>query len=73
MSFKHFINIINIMKCRLCGYEWRSNKDPKSCPRCKRYDWKPKPIKKQLDIRAIYEEIKKHPPTEEEIEKIADK
>lgn len=28
-------------KCKQCGYEWVSRLDerPKSCPRCKRYDW----------------------------------
>ena len=27
-------------KCDRCGYEWDSRKDsPKSCPKCKRYDW----------------------------------
>lgn len=29
------------VKCRLCGYEWEPRiKQPKACPRCKRYDWK---------------------------------
>ncbi len=27
-------------KCLKCGYEWKSVIDPKSCPNCKRYDWK---------------------------------
>lgn len=28
-------------KCSKCGYEWDSIIDnPKSCPKCKRYDWK---------------------------------
>jgi len=28
-------------KCKLCRHEWESRKDnPRSCPRCKRYDWK---------------------------------
>lgn len=27
-------------KCK-CGYEWKSKvEEPKSCPKCKRYDWK---------------------------------
>ena len=27
-------------KCKRCGYEWDSRiENPKSCPRCKRYDW----------------------------------
>ena len=27
-------------KCVKCGYEWIAKADkPKSCPRCKRYDW----------------------------------
>ena len=35
-------------KCRVCGYEWESrlNRDPKQCPRCKRYDWQA-PIKRE--------------------------
>jgi len=34
------------VKCKKCKYEWESifyglnsKKKPKSCPRCKRYDW----------------------------------
>jgi len=28
------------MKCLKCGYEWEGKKEkPKSCPKCKRYDW----------------------------------
>ncbi len=31
------------MKCLLCGYEWEARKElPKTCPRCKRYDWNKK-------------------------------
>lgn len=28
--------------CKRCGHEWetRGDKEPLSCPRCKRYDWK---------------------------------
>ena len=27
-------------KCLRCEYEWEKRKEnPKSCPRCKRYDW----------------------------------
>ena len=27
-------------KCLKCGYEWESRKEsPRSCPRCKRYDY----------------------------------
>ena len=27
-------------KCKQCGYKWDGRKNhPKSCPRCKRYDW----------------------------------
>jgi len=27
-------------KCKRCGYKWESRvKDPKVCPRCKRYDF----------------------------------
>ncbi len=22
-----------------CGHKWKGIKDPKACPRCKRYDW----------------------------------
>jgi hypothetical protein len=32
-------------KCRICGYQWEPRgKEPKACPRCKRYDWK-EPVK----------------------------
>ncbi len=28
-------------KCSKCNHEWESSlEEPKSCPRCKRYDWK---------------------------------
>lgn len=29
-------------KCQFkkCGHEWEGKEDPKSCPKCKRYDWK---------------------------------
>ena len=28
------------MKCQQCNYQWESRtKQPKQCPRCKRYDW----------------------------------
>ena len=28
------------MKCRLCEHEWAARKEkPKSCPKCKRYDY----------------------------------
>jgi len=31
---------MNNNKCKQCQYEWKSRKEiPKSCPRCKRYDW----------------------------------
>ena len=31
-------------KCLRCGHEWKSILDrPKTCPRCKRYDWDPSP------------------------------
>lgn len=32
---------IDMEYCGICGYEWqpRHNKKPKSCPKCKRYDW----------------------------------
>jgi len=27
-------------KCNKCDYEWKSRiENPKSCPKCKRYDW----------------------------------
>ena len=26
--------------CKKCGHEWKGKEDPKSCPKCKRYDWK---------------------------------
>lgn len=36
--------------CQLCGYKWLSRiKSPKTCPRCKRYDYsKTKKITKYL-------------------------
>ena len=81
------------MKCRLCGYDWepRSNEDPKCCPKCKRYDWKPimkkttnikRPITtaqiktKTVDrerLKQLLEGCKKHPLSEEELMKLADK
>lgn len=28
-------------KCNQCGYKWETRvKEPKACPKCKRYDWK---------------------------------
>lgn len=29
------------MKCKKCGHVWtpRTNRKPKACPACKRYDW----------------------------------
>ena len=28
------------LKCQRCGHEWEARvKVPRSCPRCKRYDW----------------------------------
>ena len=33
--------IKNKIKCGKCEYEWSSRtKEPKACPRCKRYDYK---------------------------------
>jgi predicted Zn-ribbon and HTH transcriptional regulator len=30
-------------KCKNCNYEWISRvEEPKTCPKCKRYDWKKK-------------------------------
>ena len=29
-------------KCLICGYEWIPKVESKSCPKCKRYDWKEK-------------------------------
>lgn len=27
-------------ECQQCGYKWKSRiKQPKACPKCKRYDW----------------------------------
>jgi predicted Zn-ribbon and HTH transcriptional regulator len=35
------------VKCKVCGYEWTPRaKDPKQCPKCKRYDWKEEEVKK---------------------------
>ena len=37
------INIIMLMKCILCGWEWKSRVEhPAQCPKCKRYDWNKK-------------------------------
>lgn len=35
-------------KCLRCGWKWMSRvRNPKACPRCKRYDWNvPPKIKK---------------------------
>tara|TARA_Y100000310_G_scaffold115633_1_gene114201 strand:- start:4368 stop:4502 length:135 start_codon:yes stop_codon:yes gene_type:complete len=32
---------ITILECKRCGYEWQSQLDrkPKTCTKCKRYDW----------------------------------
>ena len=27
-------------KCKQCQYEWNGKEEAKSCPKCKRYDWK---------------------------------
>ena len=39
-------NIIKMNKCKVCNYEWKSKTIigfiPKSCPKCKRYDWQEK-------------------------------
>jgi len=30
-----------LLKCNICNYQWRSisNRIPRECPKCKRYDW----------------------------------
>lgn len=61
--------------CKQCGYLWNSFLDePKQCPKCKRYDWNGhNPVKKHIiNSKEILEEIRKHPPTEEELSGIAD-
>jgi len=38
INFYTTINIINIMRCEKCGYEWKPRtKNPKQCPLCKQY------------------------------------
>jgi predicted Zn-ribbon and HTH transcriptional regulator len=38
--------MIIMNKCKICNYEWKSKTIigfiPKSCPKCKRYDWQKK-------------------------------
>ena len=43
--------MIIMNKCKICQYEWKSRTTigfilndytPKSCPKCKRYDWQKK-------------------------------
>lgn len=39
--------IIMIMKCLKCGHEWKPKKTtPLACPKCKRYDYNKKEVKK---------------------------
>lgn len=39
-------------KCKQCGYEWESRKEkPKTCPFCKRYDWKDESKREDQDDR----------------------
>lgn len=57
LTFYHpMLIIINmptelILHCNQCNYEWsqRGMETPKSCPRCKRYDWESPPKKGQHD------------------------
>jgi len=34
-------NIGQELKCKICGHSWskRTDKLPRACPKCKRYDW----------------------------------
>jgi len=39
-------------ECKQCGHQWEPKKrvgatTPKSCPRCKRYDWQDEPKKEK--------------------------
>lgn len=37
---------IQWLKCVACNWEWRARiMKPKSCPRCKRYDWEESKLK----------------------------
>lgn len=53
-------NMTSVMRevftCTLCKYEWVSRvESPKTCPKCKRYDWKAKEIdKKALELLTPY-------------------
>lgn len=40
---------ISKLKCRHCGHEWypRTEKEPEVCPKCKRYNWKEVPKKRE--------------------------
>jgi predicted Zn-ribbon and HTH transcriptional regulator len=42
-------------KCQRCGYSWRSQIDPQSCPRCKSYQWKVprKKPRRKGDVRNV--------------------
>ena len=56
MDMKMIINV----KCKYCGYGWKSRtKNPKSCPLCKRYL-----IEKPIQFESGYNEIIKE--TDEE-------
>jgi DNA polymerase III gamma/tau subunit len=74
------------LKCQKCNHIWDyQGKNPyyAYCGHChtlvsikKQYpDVKTddKKVKTKVDIKAIFEEVKKHPPTNEELMKIADK
>ena len=60
--------MIELIYCRHCGHEWlpRENKLPKSCPKCKRYDWQGrittrKPIKlTEKDVIQIFKQAEEH-------------
>lgn len=45
-------------KCLKCGYEWISRKEsPRSCPRCKRYDYLAG-LNHSFIVKAKKEEVK---------------
>ena len=41
--------MVEIKTCNQCGHIWtpRSEDIPRACPKCKRYDWNNKKVKKE--------------------------
>ena len=69
-----------MVRCDRCNNSWDYNGNGywAQCPRCKfsiKIKDTPKIVatKGGIDIKAIFEDVKKHPPTNEELMKIADK